>query len=135
MNVFKILTEITESTYLKNTQFHGNIQILYYKNESIQMVNKLREICVLQDISADTLPSLQNKISSYNIYTLRSLVTTKKMNIYTVMGDKFLNMDKSDISIFNVFIRIIILISFTFRNVNKSLERLKKILKKYYLKI
>ena len=135
LNVFQILTQITESTYLKNTQYYGNIQIVYHKKKAVEMVNELQETCIMQDLSADTLPSLRNEFNSYKIHTLRSLVTTKKMKMYTIIGDKFSNMDKLDILILNIFIRLIINISFTFRKVNKSLGRLKKILKKYYLKI
>ena len=135
LNIFKILSEITESTCLKNTQYYGHIQILYFKKDAVKIIRKLQETCIMQDCSADTLPSLKNEFSSCKIHTSRSFVTDKKTIMYSIYGDNFSNIKKLDTLIFDTFINLAINISMTFRKVNKSLRSLKKILKRYYSKI
>ena len=125
LEILKFRTALTERVNQKNPRHYGSIKVVNYKQSTLESINKLQDVCIIQDHSSDNQFYFKKEFSSTKINAIRSLISNTKNIMYSIEGDFVTNQKYPKILLSNTFINFVIYALITLHKVKKVLGNLK----------
>ena len=116
LDVLKFRNSIVNFILHKNFDFYGNIRILIFNKNSLNMVNKFHKNCIIQEKPSNSFSNFRDEIKLYEISTLRNSISNNKKIEYEIVNSISATVSYNKFFTSRLFVNFII---FTYTNYRK----------------
>ena len=130
MEILNFRTRLTYNMLDRTPDYYGHLKVLELKQDTLKFINKLDNVCIMQDHSSESFFYFKNELTSTKINTIRKLTSNTKAIEYEIEGNPTICHKNQKLLTLDIFVNLITFALVSLFKAKKFLAKLKRKLQK-----